>query len=164
MELIETGKIVNTHGVRGELKVVPWTDDPAVFSDFERVTVDKTSYVVRSVRFQGQNVLLKLEGIDDMSAAERLKNKTVYASRADFDLPEGTYFIADLMGLSVVEDETGRELGTITNIFSTGANDVYEITNGDGKQYYIPAIRDCVRSTDLQTKQMRIHVMEGLFE
>lgn len=164
MELIETGKIVNTHGVRGELKVVPWADDPEVFLNFETVTVDKTPYTVRSVRFQGQNVLLKLEGINDMTAAEGLKNKVIYADRADFDLPEGTYFIADLMGLTVVEDETGKELGKITEVFSTGSNDVYEITFPDGKKQYIPAIKECVRATDLSAKIMRIHVMEGLFD
>lgn len=164
MELIETGKIVNTHGIKGELKVVPWADDPSVFTNFKTVTVDNTPYPVRSVRFQGQNVLLKLEGIDDMTRAEGLKNKIIYASRKDFNLPEGTYFIADLMGLSVVEDETGRELGTISDVLTTGSNDVYELTGPDGKKYYIPAIKDCVKSTDLTAKQMRIHIMEGLFE
>lgn len=164
MELIETGKIVNTHGVRGELKVVPWADDPSVFQKFETVTIDKTPYSVRSVRYQGQNVLLKLDGVNDMTAAEGLKNKIIYAKRSDFDLPENTYFIADLMGLTVVEDETGKELGTITEVFSTGSNDVYEITCSDGKKRYIPAIKDCVRATDLAGKTMRIHVMEGLFD
>lgn len=164
MELIETGKIVNTHGVRGELKVVPWTDDPAVFSDFSTVTVDNTPYTVASVRFQGPNVLLKLKGINDMTAAERLKNKVIFAPRADFDLPEGTFFVADLLGLTVVEDETDREIGTITDVLSTGANDVYEITDGQGKKFYIPAIKDCVKATSLEEKQMRIHIMEGLFE
>ncbi len=164
MKLIETGKIVNTHGVKGEMKVVPWTDDPAVFCDFTTVTVNNTPYTVRSVRFQGPNVLLKLEGINDMTAAEGLKNKIVYASREDFDLPEGTYFIADLIGLTIVEDETEKELGTLTDVFSTGANDVYEVTDGEGKKYYIPAIKDCVKATSPEAKQMRIHIMEGLFE
>ena len=164
MELIETGKIVNTHGVRGELKVVPWADDPSVFENFDTVTIDNTPYTVRSVRYQGQNVLLKLEGINDMTGAEGLKNKVIFANRADFDLPEGTYFITDLMGLTVVEDETGNELGTITQVLETGANDVYEITAPDGKKYYVPAIKDCVKATDLDAKEMRIHIMEGLFE
>ncbi len=164
MELIETGKIVNTHGVRGELKVVPWADDPEVFCNFKTVTVEKTPYSVQSVRFQGQNVLLKLKGIDDMSAAEGLKNKIIFAPRADFSLPEGTYFIRDLMGLTVMEDGTERALGKITDVFSTGANDVYEITDGEGKKYYIPAIKDCVISTDIDRKEMRIRIMEGLFD
>ncbi len=164
MDLIETGKIVNTHGVRGELKVVPWADDPGVFQNFETVFIDKTPYPVRSVRFQGQNILLKLDGVNDMTAAEGLKNKIIFANRADFDLPDGTYFIADLIGITVIEDETEKELGTLTQVFSTGSNDVYEITFPDGKKKYIPAIKDCVRSTDLQAKQMRIHVMEGLFD
>lgn len=164
MELIETGKIVNTHGVKGELKVVPWADDPSVFQNFKTVTIDNTPYSVRSVRYQGQNVLLKLEGILDMTAAERLKNKIIYAKRSDFSLPEGTYFIADLIGLTVVEDETNRALGTISEVFSTGSNDVYEIACPDGKKRYFPAIKDCVRTTDMETKTMRIHVMEGLFD
>lgn len=164
MDLIETGKIVNTHGVRGELKVVPWADDATVFQNFETVYVDNTPYAVRSVRFQGQNVLLKLEGINDMTAAEGLKNKVIFADRTDFDLPDGTYFIADLIGITVVEDETGNELGKLTDVLPTGSNDVYEITFPDGKKQYIPAIKDCVRSTDLEAKQMRIHVMEGLFD
>ena len=164
MELIETGKIVNTHGVKGELKVVPWADAPEVFRNFKTVTIDNTPYTVRSVRFQGQNVLLKLDGINDMTAAEGLKNKVVFAPRKDFDLPDGTYFIADLIGLTVVEDETDKELGTITEVFSTGANDVYEVTAKNGTKHYIPAIKDCVCSTDLATNTMRIHVMEGLFD
>ena len=163
MNLIETGKIVNTHGVRGEMKVTPWTDDPAVFTTFKTLYIDNAPYPVRSARFQGQNVLLKLDGVNDMTAAEGLKNKIIFADRADFHLPEGTYFIADLMGLTVVEDETDRELGVITDVFSTGSNDVYEITL-DGKKNYVPAIKECVRSTDLAKKQMRIHVMEGLFD
>ena len=164
MEWIETGKIVNTHGVKGELKVVPWTDDPEVFCDFDTVTIDHAPYEVVSVRFQGQNVLLKLKGINDMTAAEKLKNKVVFAPREAFDLPEGTYFIADLVGLTVVEDETDREIGTITQVLATGANDVYEITDEKNQKYYIPAIKDCVKATDLEKKQMRIHIMEGLFE
>ena len=164
MELIETGKIVNTHGVRGELKVVPWNDDPTVFSDFTTVTIDNIPYTVRSVRFQGQNVLLKLEGINDMTAAEGLKNKIIYANRSDFELDEGVYFVADLLGLTVVEDETDKDLGTLTDVLSTGANDVYEITDSKGKKYYVPAIKDCVKDTDPEAGIMRIHVMEGLFE
>lgn len=164
MEWIETGKIVNTHGVKGEMKVVPWTDDPQIFLDFETVTVDDIPYTVRSVRFQGPNVLLMLDGIRDMTAAEAMKNKVVFAPRDVFDLPEGTYFIQDLIGLTVVEDETDRELGSITDVLATGANDVYEITAPDGRKHYIPAIRDCVRATDMDARQMRIHVMEGLLE
>lgn len=164
MNLIETGKIVNTHGVKGELKIVPWTDDPAIFTKFKTVYIENIPYPVRSARFQGQNVLLKLEGICDMSAAEGLKNKIIFADRKDFDLPEGTFFIADLIGLSVVEDETGETLGTLSQVLSTGANDVYEITLEDGRKQYIPAIKDCVRSTDLASKEMRIHIMEGLFD
>ncbi|MBO5214544.1 MAG: 16S rRNA processing protein RimM [Clostridia bacterium] len=164
MELIETGKIVNTHGVKGELKVVPWADDPTVFQNFKTVTIDNTPYSVRSVRFQGQNVLLKLDGINDMTAAEGLKNKIIFANRDDFDLPDGTYFIQDLIGLTVVEDETDKELGRITEVFSTGSNDVYEITGTDNVKRYIPAIKDCVKATDMDAKQMRIHVMEGLFD
>lgn len=164
LDLIETGKIVNTHGVRGELKVVPWTDDAEVFSSFKTLYIDGEAYAVTSVRRQGQNLLLRLKGIDDMSAAERLKNKVLFASRADFDLPQGTYFIADLLHMTVVEDETGNVLGTITDVFSTGANDVYELTRSDGKKNYFPGIRDCVKHTDLEKKEMRIHVMEGLFD
>ena len=79
MNLIETGKIVNTHGVRGELKVTPWTDDPAVFTTFKTLYIDNAPYPVRSARFQGQNVLLKLDGVNDMTAAEGLKNKIIFA-------------------------------------------------------------------------------------
>ncbi len=164
MKLIETGKIVNTHGVKGELKVVPWADAPTVFENFKTLIIDNVPYSVRSVRFQGQNVLLKLEGIHDMSTAEGLKNKIVYANREDFHLPDGTYFITDLLGLTVVEYESGTELGKITQVLSTGANDVYEVSCPDGKKHYIPAIKECIRATDLDAKVMRIHVMEGLLD
>ena len=164
MQLIETGKIVNTHGVKGELKVVPWTDDINVFSAFETLYIDNVPYLVRQVRYQGSNVLLKLKGIDDLTAAEGLKNKTVFADRADFDLPEGSYFIEDLLNMTVREDETDALLGTLTDVLETGANDVYELTRPDGSKQYFPAIGECIRNVDVEKKEMRIHVMEGLFD
>lgn len=164
MNRIETGKIVNTHGIKGEVKVVPWADSPSVFSRFKTIYIENIPYDVQSVRFQGDTVLMKLKGVTDMSAAEALKNKIIEAKREDFDLPKGTYFIEDLIGMTVFDNETGRELGTITDVFSTGANDVYEITDSTGEKYYIPAIRDCIRETDPEKKEMRIHIMEGLFD
>ncbi|MBR6401017.1 MAG: 16S rRNA processing protein RimM [Firmicutes bacterium] len=156
------GKIVNTQGVHGEMRVIPTTDDITRFELLSSVFIDDKEYEIERVRYHKQFVLLKLKGIDDMTAAERYKTKEVRIPE-DWALPcgEDEYYIKDLYGMKVV-DEENNELGVIKDIMFTGANDVYIVKPKTGKEILIPAIKECILDVDTQNKTMRIHLMEGL--
>ncbi len=158
------GKIVNTQGVHGEMRVIPTTDDITRFELLESVFIDKKEYEIERVRYHKQFVLLKLKGIDDMTAAERYKTKEVRIPE-EWALPceEDEYYIKDLFGMKVV-DEEGSEIGEIKDVMFTGANDVYIIKPKSGKDILIPAIKECVLKVDTENKVMHIHLMEGLLE
>jgi len=164
-ELLKVGVITTTHGVRGEVKVFPTTDDPKRFKKLKKVilfTKDYSEKKVESVKFFKQFVILKLEGVDTMDDALLLKNGELLVERADaVECEEDEYFIADLYGI-VVFDEQDNRLGTITEVYQTGANDVYEITREDESTFLIPAIKECVLSVDIKARRMQIHLMDGL--
>ncbi len=163
-EIIETGKIVGTHGVRGELKLQSWADSPSVLFDLDHFYIDGKVFRIESLRQQNNILLLKLDGIDNLNKAELMRNKIVYAERSFFDLPEGTYFIKDLMGIEVFDaDKENICYGKITDIMATGANDVYELTDDSGVKRLIPAIKDVIISTDINAKKMIIRPLLGLF-
>ena len=158
------GKIVNTQGVHGEMRVIPTTDDITRFELLDSVFIDGKKYEIERVRYHKQFILLKLKGIDDMTAAERCKTKEVRIPE-ELALPcdEDEYYIKDLYGMKVV-DENGSELGEIKDVIFTGANDVYIIHPKTGKDILIPAIKECILNVDTQNKIMHIHLMEGLLE
>ena len=158
------GKIVNTQGVHGEMRVIPTTDDITRFELLDSVFIDNTEYEIQKVRYHKQFVLLKLKGIDDMTTAERYKTKEVRIPE-DWAVPceEDEYYIKDLYGMKVV-DEENNEVGIIKDIIFTGANDVYVIKPKEGKDILIPAIKECVLKVDTTEKIMYIHLMEGLLE
>ena len=164
-QYLETGKIVGTHGVHGELRVEPWCDTPAFLCKF-RTLYWKNGESVRvlSARVHKNLVLLTLEGVDTVDKADVLRGRVLYLDRADTSLPKDVFFIQDLVGLAVSDADTGRLYGTLTDVFATGANDVYEITAPDGKTYLIPAIRDVVIETDLADGSMRIRPIRGIFD
>ena len=164
MKPIETGKIVNVHGIRGEVKAQPWCDDPEIFQTFPEVQIGQTVYPVQSARVTGTAVLLKLAGVDDRETAEHLRNRIVLADRSLFPLAEGFFFITDLIGLEVLDADSGQNYGTLTEVFQTGANDVYEITDLEGKKRYVPAIRNCIIRTSPEEGRMEIRPLEGLFD
>ena len=159
------GVVTTTHGVHGEVKVYPTTDDPVRFKKLKKVilfTKDYSDRKVESVKFFKQFVILKLEGINTMDDALLIKNGQLLVERADaVECEEDEYFIADLIGLSVF-DEDDKLLGTVSDVFQTGANDVYEIRREDESTFLIPAIKECVLSVDVKDKRMKIHVMDGL--
>lgn len=164
-EIIETGKIIGTHGVRGELKLQSWTDDPDFLFDIDHFYIDGKIFRVVSLRRQGNILLLKLDGIDNLNKAEVMRNKVVFIERSLFQFEEGTYFIKDLLEIEVFDaDKEGLCYGKITDVIATGANDVYEITDESGKRRLIPAIKDVILSTDIQEKKMIIRPLLGLFE
>ncbi len=160
------GNIVNTQGIKGEVRLMPAVDDVERFKLLDRIFVDRkgsiTEYEIENVRFHKQFVLLKLKGIDDMTSAEKLKG-TVAKITEDMALPceEDEYYIRDLYDMEVVTDE-GEKLGIISDIIFTGANDVYAVKSDDGKEILIPAIKDCILNVDVENKIMTVKLLEGL--
>lgn len=164
-EYLEAGKIVNTHGIRGEVKIMPYCDSPELLCDFDRLFMGKSLkeiYIERS-RVQKNMIICKIEGVDTPEEAEKLRNKMLYMHRDDLELDEDTYFIQDLIGMTVKDADTGEVYGIIDDVFQTGANDVYSIKNGD-KSYLVPAIADVVITTDIDSGIMAIRPLEGLFD
>ena len=166
MELLEVGKIVNTHGLRGEIKAVPWTDYPEVFEDIEYVYVkrgeEEKELKINNVRYQKSNLILKIDGIDDIDEAQKYKNLIMYAPREMLGpLPEGVHYIADLIGLEVVTDD-GRSVGTIEDVFNTGSNDIYDIKREGKKNMLLPVIDEVVLDVDTDAKKVTVHMIDGL--
>lgn len=161
---LEIGQIVNTHGLRGDLKVMPWCDDPTVFDELAYVIIDETEYNIEKSRMQKNMVLLKLEGIDNINEAEKYRNKILTVPREEMgDLPEGTYYICDLLGCCV-ETVSGRALGKIVDIIKTGSNDVYVVEDSSKKQVLIPVIDEVVKSVDIEEKMIVIEPLKGLID
>ena len=166
MEYIEIGQIVNTNGLKGVVKVNPFTDDISKFEDLKYVYIQLKNELKKvkivQVRYNKNQVLLKLEGIDSIEEAEKYRNfylKTEKESQED--LGEDTYYIVDLIGLDVYSDKN-EYLGKIEDVFPTGSNDVYVVKDNLGKQILIPAIADVVKEVDLKNKKMIINLIPGL--
>ena len=159
-QLLEAGKIVNTHGVRGEVKIEPWANGPAFLKSFDRLYLDGEAVAVTSTRAHGAYVIAKLDGIDSMDDAARLKDKTVFINRGDAALQDGEYFIQDLVGLRAVDAESGRELGVIREIMSLPSNDVYVIRGA--REIPVPAVPEFVKEVDLGGGRVRFRLIEGM--
>ena len=164
-DMIEIGKIVNVHGLKGEVKIVPWLDFPEMFEVFDTVYTDegKRALSVRSVKYQKANIIAGIEEVTDANSAQHLRNKTLYVPRELFDdLPEGTYLIADIIGLKVVDDTT--EYGVITDVIQTGSNDVYVVEREGDKPLLVPALKDVILDTDLESGVITVKLPEGLLD
>lgn len=164
-EYLEAGKIVTTHGIKGEVKIMPYCDSPELLCEFDRLFIGKNheEIIVERSRVFKNMVIAKLEGIDTPETAEKLRNKLLYMHRDDLELDEDTYFIQDLIGIEVADADTGFVYGTISDVMQTGANDVYVIKGSD-REYLVPAIADVVVSTDLGGNLMKIRPLDGLFD
>ena len=165
-KLLEIGKIVNTHGLRGEVKIVPWTDTPDVFEDLTVIYIkNKSEYKplnIESVRYQKNNLIVKFKEYSDINDILQYKHAVLYAERDDLgELPEGVYYIVVLIGL-VVFTESGEKIGIIADVFNTGANDIYDVKREGKKNLLLPVIDDVVKEIDLENKRVTVHVMEGL--
>ena len=166
VEYLKIGQISNAHGVKGEVKVYPLTDNVKRFSKLKFVFLnEKDTYrkvTVESVKYLKQFVVVKLNGIEDMNEALKYKNVYIYVDRENaVKLPKGSYFISDLIGLDVSSDE-GNYLGKITDVFSTGSNDVYEVKSELGKTILLPAIQEVIIEIDIDKKSMLVKLIEGL--
>lgn len=162
----QIGIISSTHGIRGEVKVFPTTDDVRRFGKLKEVILDTgkgdLNLSVQSVKYFKQFVIVKFEGLDDINAVEKYRGKSLYVTRENaVRLQKDEYFIADLIGLSV-QDETGEPIGVLEDVLGTGANDVYRIRLTDGRELLLPAIRQCVLEVDVQAGFMKVHILEGL--
>ena len=167
-DLLQVGIITSTHGVRGEVKVYPTTDDPRRFRRLKEVVLDtgreKLNLEIEGVKFFKQFVILKFKGLDNINDIEKYRQKSLYVTRKNaVRLQRDEYFIADLIGLKV-QDEDGTELGTVKDVIETGANDVYEVEMADGKSLLLPAIKQCILNVDVENGMMQVHVLKGLLD
>jgi len=157
---LEAGKIVNTFGVRGEVKIEPWADSPDFLQDFETLYIDGEPRKLLSGRAHNKMFIALLEGVPDLNAAMALKNRIVCIDRNDVHLPEGSYFLADIVGAAVV-DEDGRSIGTLTEVLELPAGNVFVVRGEDG-EHTIPAVPEFIRNVDVDNGVVRVHLIEGM--
>lgn len=167
-ERLQVGIISSTHGVRGEVKVFPTTDDVRRFKRLREVILDtgKECRVleIEGVKFFKQFAILKFKGIDNINDIEKYRGQSLYVTRENaVKLKKDEYFIADLIGIKV-QDEDGKELGILNDVIETGANDVYQIAMTDGRELLLPAIKQCVLEVNLEDGFMKVHVLDGLLD
>lgn len=166
MQSVLIGQIVNIHGIKGEVKVYPYTDDvDSLSKKIKKIYLDEnlTEEYKTSCRIQKGMLLVKLTGIDTVEKAETLRNRYVYISEDVLDkLEEDSYYIKDLIGSEVIDIKNNEILGTLDYIFNTGANDVYEITTQANTKVYLPAIKQVIKKVDIKTRKIYVEIMEGL--
>lgn len=165
-DMLQVGVITSTHGVRGEVKVFPTTDDPARFKKLKKVVLDTGKETlpleIAGVKFFKQFVILKFKGIDNINDIEKYRQCPLLVTREDaVPLEEDEYYIADMIGMKVVTED-GEEFGTLKDVMETGANDVYIIDSNAHGEVLIPAIQECILDVDIEAQQMKIHLMDGL--
>lgn len=164
-QYLEIGKVVSTHGLRGELRVDPWCDSPQFLCQFKTLYLKKgeTKLSVSS-RPHKTIAIVKAKGIDTIEEAEKLRGRVLYINRSDARLAPGEYFIQDLMGLDVIDIDTSKNYGKITDVLKTGANDVYQVTDEKKKDYLIPVIDDVVKEIDINGGKVLIKPLKGIFD
>lgn len=167
-DLLRVGVITSTHGIRGEVKVFPTTDDPARFKKLKKCIIpmkrENVELTVASVKFFKQYVIVKFKEYDNINDIEQFVKKDIMVTRDNaVKLEPGEYFICDLIGLTVITDE-GVTLGTLTEVLETGANNVYEVTTPEGKTVLIPVIDQCVLAHDMDKKTCTVHLLPGLLD
>ena len=162
-EFLEVGRITRPHGVMGEVQVEPWADSPQFLCRFETLYVDKARWPIRveRARVHKNLVILKLEGVTDVPGATAMKNAVLSIARADAELPEGRFFLADLDGLEVRQEGTGRVLGRIAQVLTLPANNVYVVRGGE-RELMIPAVDEFVRETNVDGGYITVKLIEGM--
>lgn len=165
---LQVGIITATHGLKGEVKVYPTTDDPGRFRRLKKVILDNgkvsVDLEIESVKYFKQFVILKFKGLDDIEQVEKYRKASLYVTRDNaVRLKKDEFFIADLIDMKVV-NEDGSPLGTLRDVYTTGANDVYEVAFPEGGTVLIPAIKECILEVDVENAVMRVHLLEGLLD
>ena len=167
-DLLQVGIITQPHGVHGEVKVFPTTNDVKRFKKLKEVLLDtrkeKITLEIESVKFFKQYAILKFRGFDSINDIEKYKGTPLLVTRENaVKLGQDEYFIADLIDMAVY-DEQEQYLGVLTNVIETGANDVYEVKFEDGRQILFPAIKQCILNVDMEGIKMKVHIMDGLLD
>lgn len=167
-DFFQVGVITSTHGIKGEVKVFPTTDDPRRFKRLKEVILDtgkeRLTLEVEGAKFFKQFVILKFKGLDNINDVEKYRRASLLVTRKNaVRLEKDEYFVADLIGLEV-RDEDGGKIGRLQDVIETGANDVYDIDLDDGRKLLLPAIRQCVMEVDVEAGFIRIHILEGLLD
>lgn len=168
MQYIEIGQIVNTFGIKGQVKVMPFTDDITRFDYLKKIYIVnkklRKEVEIEEVKYHKDMVLIKFKGLDKIEDVEIYKNCYLEIDRKDAKpLEEGEYYIVDLIGLDVITDE-GQNLGKIDDIYNTGSNDIYVVKDDLGKQVLLPAIKEVIKEVDLDNKKIIVHIIEGLID
>ena len=158
-QYVEAGRIVNTHGINGEVKIEVWLDSPAFFKTFKRLFISGTEKKILSAREHKQFIIARLEGVDDVNSAMALKGKTVEILRADARMKDGEFFVQDILGFTVV-DEDGHTVGKLVDAFETPASMLY-VVRGES-EHLIPAVREFILGIDAEKEQIRVHLIEGM--
>lgn len=164
--MLQVGVITDTHGIKGEVKVFPTTDDVNRFDYLKKAYIDSKEGLipvkVNSVKYFKQYVIIKFKGINDINDIEKYKKSPLLVTREDaVPLEEGQYYITDIIGINVYTDD-GVNIGTLTEVLQTGANDVYIVRNSENKEILIPAIKQCILDINLEKKEMKVHLLDGL--
>ena len=159
-EYLECGQVVNTHGIRGEVKIIPWADSPEFLLDFDTLYMDEKPVKILAARVHKNCVLATLEGVDNVDAAIRLKGKTLFVARADVRLPEGRHFLSDLVGLEVRDADSGEVLGSLVDILTPPAQQVYVVKGK--REYLIPAVDEFIIESNPEAGFIRVRLLEGM--
>ena len=165
---LEIGQIVNTFGIKGQVKIVPFTDDITRYDELKEIYVEKKNelklFQIEQVNYKKNMVILKLKGIETVEEAEKLRNCYLKIDRKDAkELPKDTYFIVDLLGLDVYTDEW-KLLGKVDDIYNAGSSDIYVVKDELGKQILLPAIKDVLKEVDLENQKIIVHLIKGLVD
>lgn len=164
-EYLEIGKIVGTHGIQGELRVECWCDSPEFIAGFKTLYFDRGNEKLSIKARPHKNIaLVKIKGVETVEAADLLRGKILYMNRKDARLEKGSYFVQDLLGLEVRDINTDEIYGNISDVLKTGANDVYEVKNQEGKAYYVPVIPPVVKEVKPEDGFVLIEPMKGIFD
>ena len=165
-QFLEAGKIVGTHGIRGDLKVQSWCDSPEVLCDFDTLYLDeKTPVTVQKARVHKNIVLMRLAGVDTVEAAEALRGRVLHLDREDVDLPEDLVFIQDILGFAIFDCRLDREIGRLHDVLTSNpAHDMYEVKTSEGRLVYIPAAKPFLQEIDMEKGVIYIESIEGLVE
>ena len=159
-QYLEAGRIINTHGIRGEVKVEPWTNSPEILSGFKRFFIDGGPVRVLSSRVHKSFVILALEGVCDIDTASSLKNKIIYIDRDDAPLSDGEYFLQDIIGLQVFDEVTGAELGTLNEVLDLPSSTVYVVKGK--REILIPAVPEFIKKVDIDGNSVTVRLIEGM--
>lgn len=159
-EFLETGEIVNTHGIRGEVKLLPWSDSPAFLLDFKTLYVNGQGMTVEAARVHKTTLLVKFAGVNTVEEAMKLKGKRVSIARKDAKLPKGSFFLADLIGLTV-KDENGQTIGTVKEVLTPSVQNVYVIETPSGEKM-VPAVPEFIKKVDVEGGEMLVSLIEGM--